>query len=311
VRILLGGEGGAFGVVAGCDASRHLVAGRADDQGDVGRRAGAQGVERLLWQEGRAGDRPPGHGRDGGGEVGGHAGFAEPDEAVDGKRAEARSGVGRVRAAEMRGGLHRTSTSLGAGDDGVGARRALDDGPVEQPAGVGRGELCARGEAAGGLAPERHVARVAAEGADVVAHPAQGGLLVGEPEVADCRVVEAGVGEESQCSQSVVDGDRDDLSLARDALRVVEPALARRPAAVEEQHHREGSSRAAWAVDVQVEAVLGALDHRAAVGSRPPRLGARVRGSGAVTVAARHALRDQDPPGRSAPADGPHPDDLG
>ena len=65
------------------------------------------------------------------------------------------------------------------------------------------------GQATGRLARDRDVVRVAAERADVVLHPAQGGLLVHQPVVAGRAAGprrQRRVGEEAERAEPVVDG---------------------------------------------------------------------------------------------------------
>lgn len=61
--------------------------------------------------------------------------------------------------------------------------RALDDGAAEQAARGGSGQQGCDGGASAGLAEERHVVRVAAEGRDVLVHPHECGGLVEEAAV--------------------------------------------------------------------------------------------------------------------------------
>jgi hypothetical protein len=81
-----------------------------------------------------------------------------------------------------------------------------------------------------GLAEDRHPARVAAEGADVVLHPAQGGLRVGQgqgPRAGRALLgAEGGVGDEAERTQPVVDGDHDDVAEQRELACVVGAARA-------------------------------------------------------------------------------------
>ena len=94
------------------------------------------------------------------------------------------SGRGAVHA-ERRGHLDRDAAGLraGAARDSVGA---LHDAALEQAACLRRSEQGEHALAAGGLAEDRHVAGIAAEGGDVVAYPLQRGDLV---EQAEIRVV--------------------------------------------------------------------------------------------------------------------------
>ena len=73
----------------------------------------------------------------------------------------------------------------------------------------------------------RHLVRIAAECGDVVVHPAQCGLLVGQPVVADiARRAERRVREKSERAEPVVDRDDDDVAAARQPARVVDVAAA-------------------------------------------------------------------------------------
>ena len=69
---------------------------------------------------------------------------------------------------------------------------ALHDGAPEEPLGGRRPEQRRHAESTGGLTEDRDGARIAAEGRDVVAHPAQGGQLVLHAPVPDQPV---GIGQ--------------------------------------------------------------------------------------------------------------------
>jgi hypothetical protein len=125
--------------------------------------------------------------------------------------AQAGHDVDRVGAAQGRDGPAAAPVRLRAGEKVVAAGRALHDRLVEQAAHRWRGELGADAEAAEGLTPQGHVARVAAEGADVGLHPAQRRLLVGEHEVAGVGVVQRGVAQEAEGAEPVVDRHDDHL----------------------------------------------------------------------------------------------------
>ena len=81
-----------------------------------------------------------------------------------------------------------------------------------------------RGHRPGALPHQRDARRVAAEGADVVVHPAQGGHLIEQAEVGRHA---GGVGEEAEGAEPVVERDHHHVLRGRDAGAVVEVRTAR------------------------------------------------------------------------------------
>ena len=125
-----------------------------------------------------------------------------------------------------------------------GGRRALGDRPVEQAAGGGYRHQRRHRDAARRLAEDRHVAGVAAERGDVVAHPLQRRDLVAEAEVGVERPLGRGVAGdvgEPERAEPVVERDVDDVAGAGERVPGV-PRHGRRPhaerAAVDPHHHR-------------------------------------------------------------------------
>ena len=96
-----------------------------------------------------------------------------------------------------------------------GGRRALGDRPVEQAAGSGYRHQRRHRDAARRLAEDRHVAGVAAERGDVVAHPLQRRNLVAEAEVRVERPLGGGIAGdvgEAERAEPVVERDVDDVA---------------------------------------------------------------------------------------------------
>ena len=124
-----------------------------------------------------------------------------------------------------------------------GGRRALGDRPVEQAAGSGYRHQRRHRDAARRLAEDRHVAGVAAERGDVVAHPLQRRDLVAEAEVRVERPLGGGIAGdvgEAERAEPVVERDVDDVAGAGERVPGV-PRHGRRPdaerAAVDPHHH--------------------------------------------------------------------------
>ena len=108
-------------------------------------------------------------------------------------------------------------------------RAALHDRPLEEPARAARDEVGEHRQAAGRLAGDRDVVRVAAELRDVALHPAQRRLLVHQAVVAGRAAGPRGerrVREEAERAEPVVDRDDDD-AVRRELGAVV--VAARRP----------------------------------------------------------------------------------
>ncbi len=140
------------------------------------------------------------------------------------------------------------------------AGTALQDGGSEQPLRRGRDEVVAHRHRSGRLAGDGHLLRVAAEAGDVVVHPPQRRLLVGQAVVAGFAIAaQRRMGQEAQRSQPVVDRDDDDVAPRGEPAGVVDVGAAvEEPAPVDPHHDRPsgGGRRAGRRPDVEVEAVL-------------------------------------------------------
>ena len=156
-------------------------------------------------------------------------------------------------------GVHADPVKQGAADGlrfGQGVRRhavgvqrgeaAHDDGFVEQAGGLRRVHQRVGFAAAAGLAEDRHVIGVTAEGGDVVPHPFQGHYQIHLAVVPGAAVAaflaEVRVGDVAERAQSVVDGDQHH-ALFGEAVRVVVllgiGGQDRERATVEPDHHRQ------------------------------------------------------------------------
>ena len=144
---------------------------------------------------------------------------------------------------------------------GVGRRPALCDGTPEQPGGRGRAEQRADAHAAGRLAEDGDVRRVAAEAGDVVAHPPQRLDLVADPVAA--RTGEGGLQvaqvQEAEGAEPVVERHHHDVVEPRQVGAVVPghvPGTGHERSAVDPHHDRTGSIVDGGRVDVDDQAVL-------------------------------------------------------
>ncbi len=132
--------------------------------------------------------------------------------------------------------------------------------------------------AAAGLAEDGDVARVAAERADVVAHPFECVHEVAQPEIRRVRELLARARQTRQPEiregiQPMRDGDHDDVVLPRELGAVVEDRVARAralPAAVKPHHHGPRAAPHLGRPDVEPQAVLA---HRSAARERVADLG--------------------------------------
>ncbi len=108
------------------------------------------------------------------------------------------------------------------------------------PADPGAIEVIAHRHAARRLTGDGDLLRVTAECGDIVADPAQRGLLVGQAVVADrAGRPEQRVSQEAQRAQPVVDRDDHDVASGRQPARVIDVAAAiDEPAPVDPHHHR-------------------------------------------------------------------------
>ena len=187
-------------------------------------------------------------------------------------------GGGRVGAPEALGHVARDAGGPLRGRQAEPELAALQDRAPEQRPGLGNGHEAGDRVRARGLAHHRDLVRVAPEGGDAVAHPAQGGDLVEQAEVA---VGHLRRGEPPQHAEAVAHVDRDDVALAHQSTGVV-PGRRRRPddvgAAVQPHEHGArdavGRRRGRGAhVDAQAVLVL-----RGAVVGRGPGDGGDPRG---------------------------------
>ena len=151
-------------------------------------------------------------------------------------------------------------------------------------------------DGSGGLSSDGDLGRIATEGGDVVAHPSQSGLLVGESVVAAVSVsgLECGVSEETQGSQPVIDGDDDDIAAAGQPGGLVDVGTAvEKAAAVDPHHDRPGRVRGGPVrrPHRQIQAVLAGLP--AVVGVHPGVLNAARSGFGGVAHRGPRHRRDR------------------
>ena len=172
----------------------------------------------------------------------------------------------------------------------------------------GHGEQCRHGDAAGGLAEDRDVARVAAEALDVVVDPLQRGDLVQLADVGGRTPGIAAVPAEIEVperSDAVVDRHHDDVAAFGQRAAVVRGLRSRsvaEPAAVDPEQHRSPCTVQRRRVHVERQAVLALGDRRPETGrdervlrggvaelDRVARAGPRVErlGCGEATVADR------------------------
>ena len=143
--------------------------------------------------------------------------------------------------------------------------RTVDTGLVEQAFGTGAAEQHRGRRAAGGLAENHHVVRVAAECADVVPGPLQRGDLV-EDAVVDGlteRRVEMADVHKAESAHAVVDGHHDDVVVPGQQAAVVGASgTGDIAAAVNPEHHGPFAVVGGRGVDVEEEAVLVGRFHR-------------------------------------------------
>ena len=171
---------------------------------------------------------------------------------------------------------------------------ALGDRLVEQTLGCGHGEKREHGPAAGRLAEDGHVARVATESGDVVAHPAQRRDLVEDAVVAGAGEgrVDGVDGQETEHPEAVVDGDDDDVAAGRERRSVVVVARAHRVGtAVDPHHDGAGTAISLGCEDVQIQAIL-VLDRVAVAHDGDRRR--RLQGVGAEVAGVVRALPSRD-----------------
>jgi hypothetical protein len=118
--------------------------------------------------------------------------------------------------------------------------RALQDRGPEQSGRVRRNEVVAHRYAARRFTRHRDLVGVTTEPGDIVTHPAQRRLLVGEAVVANVpRRAEGRMGQKAQRTESVVERDDDDVAPVRQLAGDVQAAAtAGERAAVDPHHHR-------------------------------------------------------------------------
>ena len=197
-----------------------LVAGRADEQWDPGRRAGRHCVLGRGRQQASVDHRHQQQSRVVvvGGQLSEFGG--RPNQVVGPHLLEGAAGQGHAQVVgQLLGSAPRDLRRVGVGGP------ALHDGPVEEPLGRRHGQQGRHAHAAGRLAEQRHVSRVATEGGDVVVDPLQGGQLIGQPPVPEARpllpvepglprILQRRVGQEPEEPEPVVDGDHHHVVLA-------------------------------------------------------------------------------------------------
>ena len=129
--------------------------------------------------------------------------------------------------------------------DRVG-RRALRDGPGEEPARRRRRHQRRDRVAARRLAEHRDARGIAAEGGDVLPHPSEQRDLVAQPEVALERALAGAVAREvevAERAEPVVEAHVHDAPAAHEPLALTREVPRRARAvspAVDEHHHRQG-----------------------------------------------------------------------
>ena len=105
---------------------------------------------------------------------------------------------------------------------------------------------------------------IAAEGADILPHPFEGKLLIGETVIAGDAIFRFGaqrrIGHKTQDAEAVIDGDDDGIALDGQIGGVVEaPCAVDEGAAMKEHHHRQAVMRrdpSAGHIEVEEEAIF-------------------------------------------------------
>jgi hypothetical protein len=226
---------------------------------------------------------------------------------------------GHVRGEPARGPGHGLAHAPPSARDAE--RRALHDGPAEQPRGLGDGQEVRDRVASRGLPERRHALRIAAERADVAGHPPERLQLVEEAEV---RRPVAAVAEVAEEPEPVGDRDDDDALLGDEGRRIHDRHVPRPRhvrAAVDPHHHGQpgvrldvARHRDGHAQAVLVHAETGEVAEHV-VELRHGRLGARGRPLERVARLLPVGMRDgrreagsggvRDPGGPDDPAVGP------
>ena len=148
--------------------------------------------------------------------------------------------------------------------EGLDAASALQDGSPHHSLGEGRGDDGLNAHAAGGLACQGDLVRVASEGGNVLPHPLQGEDLVQDAVVAGHTLgvfpFQIRVGEEAEHVHPVVDGHQHHAFFGAAfpvELLLRAAAVHERPAVDPEQHRQLGAGFSVCrGPDVQVQAVL-------------------------------------------------------
>ena len=162
---------------------------------------------------------------------------------------------------------------------------ALADRAVEELAGARRTEKCADAHGACRLTEDRHLAGIAPEAVDVVAHPLESGDLIAQAGVAGVTELLAADPAQmhvAQRAQAVVDRDHHDVAAARQVLPFVDGGGTRadqKATAVDPHQDRTPRTVEARRPDIEGEAVLG-LPGTAGVQEAEQRY-ARLDGNGA------------------------------
>jgi len=180
------------------------------------------------------------------------------------------------------------------------AAARLDDGFVEQPARQRRGHHGEHRAATGGFAEQGHIARIAAELRDVLAHPFQRRDLIEETIVAKQGIWiflgQRGVGEESEPSHTIVEADEYDAALGemRSVVNGGRASAIDETAAVDPDHDGQ---LAECPLDgrphVEIQTVLVGLgaQRRGVAGERKLHTIGRIGGGGSHALPCRDRLR--------------------
>ena len=118
---------------------------------------------------------------------------------------------------------------------------ALQNGLVEQAGRTRRDKIEHDGEAAGGFAEHGHIAGIATEGANVLLHPFQSGLLVHRAVVAEVVpfLVEGRMSHVTEHVHAIGDGNNHDIAVDDQLARVIVVGAAiDQAAAMNPDHHR-------------------------------------------------------------------------
>ena len=140
---------------------------------------------------------------------------------------------------------------------------ALADRAVEELAGARRTEKCADAHGACRLTEDRHLAGIAPEAVDVVAHPLESGDLIAQAGIAGATELLAADPAQmhvAQRAQTVVDRDHHDVAAARQVLPFVDGSGTRpdqKASAMDPHQDRTPRIVETGRPDIEGEAVLG------------------------------------------------------